>query len=137
MLVVACATLQNLCSDGAWASRVVAAGLEARLQKLVAHSDVRVVRYASGALKNLTIASQAVGGAGPQLSGACFAMLAPSSSLYARVLCLRPPRVLCLRPPCAWVAGWRGLRTARMRGERSALHPLGGRGLLAAGPRRC
>lgn len=68
VLLVACATLQNLCHDAAWAKSVVAAGVETRLEKLVAHSDARVVRYASGALKNLTIASATMGAPGPQLS---------------------------------------------------------------------
>ena len=68
VLLVACATLQNLCHDAAWAKRVVAAGVEARLESLVSHSDPRVVRYASGALKNLTIASATLGAAAPQLS---------------------------------------------------------------------
>jgi hypothetical protein len=68
VLLVACATLQNLCHDANWAKRVVAAGVEARLEKLVAHEDARVVRYASGALKNLTIASATMGAPGPQLS---------------------------------------------------------------------
>ena len=68
VLLVACATLQNLCHDAAWARRVVSAGVESRLEALVSHSDARVVRYASGALKNLTIASATMGSAAPQLS---------------------------------------------------------------------
>ena len=68
VLLVACATLQNLCHDAAWARRVIAAGVEARLETLVSHADPRVVRYASGALKNLTIASATMGTAAPQLS---------------------------------------------------------------------
>lgn len=68
VLLVACATLQNLCHDAAWAQRVIAAGVEGRLEALVAHSDPRVVRYASGALKNLTIAGATLGAAAPQLS---------------------------------------------------------------------
>ena len=66
--LVACATLQNLCHDAAWAKKMVAAGVEARLEALVSHSDARVVRYASGALKNLTIASATMGSPAPQLS---------------------------------------------------------------------
>lgn len=68
VLLVACATLQNLCHDASWAQRVIAAGVESRLEALIAHSDPRVVRYASGALKNLTIASATMGAAAPQLS---------------------------------------------------------------------
>ena len=68
VLLVACATLQNLCHDAEWAKRVVTVGVEARLEKLVGHQDARVVRYASGALKNLTIASATMGTPRPQLS---------------------------------------------------------------------
>lgn len=68
VMLVACATLQNLCHDAAWAQSIIAAGMESRLEALVSHTDPRVVRYASGALKNLTIASATVGSKGPQLS---------------------------------------------------------------------
>jgi hypothetical protein len=68
VLLVASATLQNLCHDAAWADRMVAAGVESWLEALLTHADPRVVRYASGALKNLTIASATMGKAAPQLS---------------------------------------------------------------------
>ena len=69
VLLVAAATLQNLCHDAAWAARIVAIGGETRLEALLAHADPRVVRYASGALKNLTLlAARTLGGSGPQLS---------------------------------------------------------------------
>ena len=68
VVLVSCAALQNLCHDHEWAKRMVGAGVEARLEPLLKHADPRVVRYASGALKNLTLASASAGGRAPQLS---------------------------------------------------------------------
>lgn len=57
VLLVACATLQNLCHNPAWAARVLADGVEKRMEALLTHEDPRIVRYASGALKNLTLSA--------------------------------------------------------------------------------
>jgi hypothetical protein len=68
VVLVGCAMVQNLSLDAAWAARMVATGVGGRLEQLLSHGDARLVRYASGALKNLTLASQSVGGPAPQLS---------------------------------------------------------------------
>ena len=53
-LLYACGCLQNLCHDDAWASALLAEGLDARLAELAHHQDPKVVHYAAGALKNMS-----------------------------------------------------------------------------------
>ena len=78
VMLVAAATLQNLCHDGAWAARIVAIDGSARLEALLGHADERVIRYASGALKNLTLLS------GKSASGRDIVELSASASHAVR-----------------------------------------------------
>mmetsp|Transcript_66677 Transcript_66677/g.148816 ORF Transcript_66677/g.148816 Transcript_66677/m.148816 type:complete len:286 (-) Transcript_66677:376-1233(-) len=61
VLVFACGALQNLCYERAWAELVVKHSVHRRLEALLAHSEPMVVRYAAGALKNITDALQMAG----------------------------------------------------------------------------
>ena len=65
-LLYACAALQNLCHSYEWAQVVAAHGLQP-LEELLAHDDGRVVRYASGALKNCLDNLAAAGAPAPML----------------------------------------------------------------------
>jgi len=58
ILLMACGALQNLTSEKDWAEVVVAHDVHLRLEQLVFHEDPRVVRYASGALQNVSRSSQ-------------------------------------------------------------------------------
>jgi len=60
-LTYACATLQNLCFDSAWARLLSRNGVSERLEHLVATQTNLgyVVRYAAGALQNLSAAAAA------------------------------------------------------------------------------
>lgn len=58
ILLVACGALQNLCSDREWAEAAVAHDAHLRLESLCMHADGRIVRYASGALKNISSSLQ-------------------------------------------------------------------------------
>ena len=53
VVLLACAALQNLCQDEAWARAVISCGFLPRLDQLVRHEDTKVVRYVAGALQNL------------------------------------------------------------------------------------
>ena len=52
-LGLACATLQNLCHDPVWSEVAAQHGIVPKLEQLASHADPFVVRYASGALRNI------------------------------------------------------------------------------------
>lgn len=53
-LMFACGLVQNLCHDAEWSARAMAHGVDASLARLLAHEDDNVVKYAAGALKNIS-----------------------------------------------------------------------------------
>jgi hypothetical protein len=54
VLLFACGALQNLCFEREWAELAVSHNVHKRLEGLLGHEDGMVVRYASGALQNIT-----------------------------------------------------------------------------------
>ena len=56
LLCFACGALQNLTSEREWADLAVTHDVHIRLEQLVCHEDGRIVRYASGALRNIATA---------------------------------------------------------------------------------
>lgn len=54
VLMLACGCLQNLCFDPGWSQLVVAYEVHTRLEELLSHAEPMVVRYASGALTNVS-----------------------------------------------------------------------------------
>ena len=57
-LMFACGVVQNLTNDSEWSTRALHHGVEKQLSKLVTtHTDENVVRYAAGALKNMSVTS--------------------------------------------------------------------------------
>ena len=54
-LLFACGALQNLCHDPLWSDALVRNGTDKRLQELVSHENGQIVRYAAGALKNMSV----------------------------------------------------------------------------------
>ena len=68
VVMLACATLQNLINDPAWAMVTAASHVEPRLEELLSHPDPQMVRYSSGALKNLITTCRSAGGQPPELS---------------------------------------------------------------------
>ena len=98
VMVMACAALQNLCHDVAWAHAVVAANYLPRLEELVRHTDKRVVQYVAGALLNMH--AQCAHLLDPQATIAACAPHAP-----------RTPCPLTLGAACATrrrASSWRG-----------------------------
>ena len=67
-LTFACAALQNLCHEPVWSELVMAHGKQARLEELTLHDDPMVVRYASGALKNIQVTLKDSSQAAPPIS---------------------------------------------------------------------
>ena len=57
-LAFAVGALQNLCHDRDWSDLLMQRGVHSTLEALLAHPDELVVRYASGALKNMTATLQ-------------------------------------------------------------------------------
>ena len=55
-LMMACGVLQNLTSDKKWSAAIIQANVSTRLDELVMHENAMIVRYAAGALKNLSAA---------------------------------------------------------------------------------
>eukprot|EP00966_Prymnesium_polylepis_P167024 3860905-Prymnesium_polylepis.1 len=53
VVMLGCATLQNLLNEPAWAAVTIEGNVEPRLEQLLEHADAQMIRYASGALKNL------------------------------------------------------------------------------------
>ena len=72
---LATATVQNLGQDPAWCHTLVAMGTNAVLEELLGHDDASVVRYASGTLRNMQVASESVGLPPPMLSTASIAQI--------------------------------------------------------------
>lgn len=64
-IMFACGALQNLCHDRMWSELVNSHQVNKRLEQLVGHSNAQVVRYAAGALKNVsvTLKTEVSGGA--------------------------------------------------------------------------
>ena len=58
VLLFACGALQNLCYERDWAELAVSYDVQLRLETLLTHEDAMIVRYASGALQNITRALQ-------------------------------------------------------------------------------
>jgi len=56
LLLFACGALQNLTSEKDWAEHATAHDVHLRLEALCQHEDGRIVRYASGALRNIAAA---------------------------------------------------------------------------------
>ena len=54
VLLFACGALQNLCYEADWSELAVSYDVHLRLESLLAHEDAMIVRYASGALQNIT-----------------------------------------------------------------------------------
>lgn len=54
VLLFACGALQNLCYEADWSELAVSYDVHLRLESLLAHEDGMIVRYASGALQNIT-----------------------------------------------------------------------------------
>ena len=61
VLLFACGALQNLCYERDWAELAVSYDVQLRLEALLTHEDGMIVRYASGALQNITRALQLEG----------------------------------------------------------------------------
>ena len=57
-LAFAVGALQNLCHDRDWSDLPLQRGVHSTFEALLAHPDSHVVRYASGALKNMTATLQ-------------------------------------------------------------------------------
>ena len=72
---LAVATMQNLAQDPAWCQVLGAAHVYRTLEELVAHSDAIIVRYASGTLRNMQLASELAGLPPPKLSQAALRTL--------------------------------------------------------------
>ena len=58
-VVLTCATLQNLCHEPAWSEVAAQHGLVPKLEQLALRTDPMVVRYASGALRNILATQEA------------------------------------------------------------------------------
>ena len=58
-LIFTCGAVQNLCHDGEWSARALASGVDGQLTRLLTHVDQTVVKYAAGALKNISTTTQA------------------------------------------------------------------------------
>jgi hypothetical protein len=54
VLLFACGALQNLCYEADWSELAVSYDVHLRLESLLTHEDGMIVRYASGALQNIT-----------------------------------------------------------------------------------
>ena len=55
ILMFACGLIQNLCHDVGWSERAMAHNVNDQLLSLLVHEDANVVKYAAGALKNMTM----------------------------------------------------------------------------------
>ena len=86
-LLFACGCLQNLCHDPLWSELLVQRGYEPRMRALLEHPNAQVVRYAAGALKNLSVTLDA------QLDGSTAAVV-EQRTLDAEVEALRYRRAM-------------------------------------------
>ena len=50
--------MQNLCHDTEWSARALGHGVDRQLTALLGHEDSNVVKYAAGALKNISSTTQ-------------------------------------------------------------------------------
>ena len=57
-LTLAVGCLQNLCHDQGWSEQLVKLGVHMTLEALLEHPDATVLRYVSGALKNISATTQ-------------------------------------------------------------------------------
>ena len=58
-LIFACGAVQNLCHDTEWSARALQHGVREQLSELLNHADDQVIKYAAGALKNISTTTQA------------------------------------------------------------------------------
>ena len=57
-LIFTCGAVQNLCHDTEWSARALGHGVDRQLTALLGHEDSNVVKYAAGALKNISSTTQ-------------------------------------------------------------------------------
>ena len=97
VLLFACGALQNLCYERDWAELAVSYDVHLRLESLLTHEDGMIVRYASGALQNITRALQLDADG---LSAFAMAVRKQHPTAKNTKITLCPP-VFCSPPPAA------------------------------------